>query len=185
MSSAMPQARCPHCGAVLPGQPRFCDQCGREIQPLARPPSAERTTLSGVRLPPLAVEPVASAVPTDAPARSSWLALAIVVAIAMLLLVLGWWQLRPESPAPPSPGVESASPPATVEAPASRQPTAARPAAEDVLADLRARRDRAHARYTEIAVGEAEGDIEVARAEFRAAQDALTAAEGRAAAPGD
>lgn len=185
MSSTMTQARCPHCGATLPGQPRFCDQCGREIQPQARPQSAERTTLSGVRLPPLVAEPAANARPKGKPMRSGWLALAVALAIALLLLAVGWWSLRSQPPAPAVPGAGSASPPAAVELPASSQPAGMPPAAEDALADLRARRDRAYERYTQIAVGEVDGDIEVARAEFRAAQDALAAAEGRAAAPGD
>lgn len=181
MSSAIKQATCPHCGALLPGQPRFCDQCGREILPPARPPSAERATLSGVRLPPLAVEQAAAAGRERSRPRQG----ALMLAIAALLAVLALWPSPPQQPAPSPAAATGAAAHAVADPSASPAPASQSAPAEDELADLRARRDRAYERYTRLSVGEVDGDVDEARAEFRAAQDALTAAEARARTPGD
>lgn len=186
MSSAIKQATCPHCGALLPGQPRFCDQCGREILPPARPPSAERATLSGVRLPPLAVEQAAAAGRERSRPRQGALMLAIAALLAVLLLaVLALWPSPPQQPAPSPAAATGAAAHAVADPSASPAPASQSAPAEDELADLRARRDRAYERYTRLSVGEVDGDVDEARAEFRAAQDALTAAEARARTPGD
>jgi hypothetical protein len=92
MAGTNTQGRCPHCNATLLGQPRACDQCGREIQPPARPASAERTTLSGMRLPPLPpADPPAGKRARVAERSGLRVIVAIVALTGVALLALAWW----------------------------------------------------------------------------------------------
>lgn len=112
--------------------------------------------------------------------RTAWVAAAL---LALLGLVCAGWLLRPSAPPAPGAGLELAPSayddlPSRV-SPASPLPAEAPPLPDDPLAQARERRERAYERYTRIAVGEIDGDIDAARRELQQADAELKALESR------
>lgn len=178
------QGFCEQCGAALAPQVRFCERCGAPVRaagagrvtPAAAPCSTETGPPADQRR--AADEPRRSATAGLRPGR-----LAAAALLAASGMVCAWWLLRPTSPGPPGASLDLAPSvyddlPTTL-APAPPLPAEAPPLPEDPLARARERRERAYERYTRMAIGEIDGDIDAARREFTEADAALKALEGR------
>jgi hypothetical protein len=181
------QRYCEQCGTALGPQLRFCERCGAAVRavdaaaPVSAPPAATGTA-SG--FPALAqAAPQRAQAPARAPAAGSRPALIAAALLVALGLAAAGWLLRPSPPVPPGAGLDLAPSvyddlPAKI-SPLPPLPTEAPPLPDDPLAQARERRERAYDRYTRMAVGEIDGDIDAARREWQQADAALKALESR------
>lgn len=183
------QRYCEQCGTALAPQLRFCERCGTAVraadaEPAVSMPTEATRAVAGRP----AQAPAAPERRAQAPAAGSRPALlAAALLAAALLVALGLaaaaWLLRPSPPAPPGAGLDLA-PSAYDDLPAQPSPlpplpAEAPPLPDDPLAQARERRERAYERYTRMAIGEIDGDIDAARREYQQADAALKALESR------
>ncbi|MBL8244967.1 MAG: hypothetical protein JNL89_12285 [Rhodanobacteraceae bacterium] len=178
------QRYCEQCGTALAPQLRFCERCGTAVRaadatpPVSMPTEATRAVAGRPAPAPAAPERRAQA--PAAGSRPALLAAALLVALG---LAAAAWLLRPSPPAPPGAGLDLA-PSAYDDLPAKPSPlpplpAEAPPLPDDPLAQARERRERAYERYTRMAIGEIDGDIDAARREYQQADAALKALESR------
>lgn len=178
------QRYCEQCGTALAPQLRFCERCGTAVRaadatpPVSMPTEATRAVAGRPAPAPAAPERRAQA--PAAGSRPALLAAALLVALG---LAAAAWLLRPSPPAPPGAGLDLA-PSAYDDLPAKPSPlpplpAEAPPLPDDPLAQARERRERAYERYTRMAIGEIDGDIDAARREWQQADAALKALESR------
>lgn len=178
------QRYCEQCGTALAPQLRFCERCGTAVRaadatpPVSMPTEATRAVAGRPAPAPAAPERRAQA--PAAGSRPALLAAALLVALG---LAAAAWLLRPSPPAPPGAGLDLA-PSAYDDLPAQPSPlpplpAEAPPLPDDPLAQARERRERAYERYTRMAIGEIDGDIDAARREYQQADAALKALESR------
>lgn len=185
------QRFCEQCGANLAAPVRFCERCGAPVRGAgaAAAQPAPSAVPSQATVPPVAQTHIVQPPPAQAahaaqPARGgmhpAWVAAAL---LALLGLACAGWLLRP--PAPPAPGTGLDLTPSAYDdlpsrvSPAPPLPAEAPPLPDDPLAQARERRERAYERYTRVAIGEIDGDIDAARREYQQADAALKALESR------
>lgn len=172
------QRYCEQCGAALAPQLRFCERCGVPVPAAKAAPSLPASTAVAPRV---AIAPPPEAL--RAPARGQRPAMVAAALLVILGLAGGWWLLRPAPPVAPGAGLELAPsayddlPPKL--SPLPPLPAEAPPLPDDPLTRARERRERAYDRYTRMAIGEIDGDIDAARREFQDADAALQALEAR------
>lgn len=186
------QGFCEQCGAALAPHLRFCERCGAPVR-AADAGGSSSVAAHGPKetAPPPAPRTMPRAKPgqsADEPRRAATARLrpGMLAAAALLAasgMVGAWWLLRPASPGLPGAGLDLAPSvyddlPAKL-APAPPLPAEAPPLPDDPLARARERRERAYDRYTRMAIGEIDGDIDAARRELTEADAALQALEGR------
>lgn len=178
------QRYCEQCGTALAPQLRFCERCGTAVRAADAEPAVsmptEATRAVAGRPAPAPAAPERRAQAPAAGSRPALLAAALLVALG---LAAAAWLLRPSPPAPPGAGLDLA-PSAYDDLPAKPSPlpplpAEAPPLPDDPLAQARERRERAYERYTRMAIGEIDGDIDAARREYQQADAALKALESR------
>lgn len=182
------QRYCEQCGTALAPQLRFCERCGAAVRaadaaaPVSLPTEATRA-VAGFQAPAQAAPERRAQAPARAPAAGSRPALIAAVLLVAFGLAAAGWLLRPSPPVPPGAGLDL--PPSTYDDlpaqifPSPPLPAEAPPLPDDPLAQARERRERAYERYTRMAIGEIDGDIDAARREWQQADAALKALESR------
>lgn len=178
------QRYCEQCGTALAPQLRFCERCGTAVraadaEPAVSMPTEATRAVAGRP----AQAPAAPERRAQAPAAGSRPALLAAALLVALGLAAAAWLLRPSPPALPGAGLDLA-PSAYDDLPAKPSPlpplpAEAPPLPDDPLAQARERRERAYERYTRMAIGEIDGDIDAARREYQQADAALKALESR------